>query len=61
MHNYSDSDDTESDGERHGAARQGGLAFEKEKRFVNANQATEFGDVVDNELDEGDGFQSEQQ
>jgi len=37
LHNYSDSDDTESDGERHAAARQGGLAFEKEKRFVNAN------------------------
>lgn len=57
MHNYSDSDDSGSENEQEKEeARKSGLAFEKEERFRKSNM--DFGDVIENEM-EDDAFQSD--
>lgn len=55
MHNYSDSDDSGSDkDEEADEARKSGLAFEKEERFKKQGMGVEFGDVIENEIDDAD-------
>lgn len=59
MHGYSDSDDSGSDLEDVKGGKKNDLAFDKEDRFRKSNLGGEFGDQIDNEMDEGDNFDND--
>lgn len=60
MHQYSDSDDSGSEDGGPDGNRKSDLAFEKEDRFKKSNLGGNFGDQLENEMEDGDNFDNDQ-